>query len=99
MVQIRKKRMTKDQKSLLLYWETRAVDHAGLVLPDHMNEDDFDQACQWNDSGFLTFRRRRIVEISEASKETHWVRFSSYAWTDVHRLRRERGMRNECKDD
>ena len=48
--------MTRDQKRLLLYLETCAVDHSGLVVPAHMNGADFAQANEWDDLGFLAFQ-------------------------------------------
>ena len=36
--------MTSDERNLLLYLETRAVDHGGLVDAKHMNKEDMEIA-------------------------------------------------------
>lgn len=43
--------MTSDERSLLLYLETRAVDHGGKVDAQHMNKEDFDIAKKWMKKG------------------------------------------------
>jgi len=41
-------KMTKNERSLLLYLETRAVDYGGIVDTRHMNQDDMEIAKEWN---------------------------------------------------
>jgi len=36
--------MTRNEKSLLLYLETRAVDNAGIIQTQHLNVDDMEIA-------------------------------------------------------
>jgi hypothetical protein len=77
----------KDQVTLLLYLETRAVDHGGVVDIDHMNNDDVMQAKLWADSRYIGFGRIRAPVFG------HWVELSDEAWDDAHRFRRERAAR------
>lgn len=70
--------MSKDERSLLLYLECRAVDHGGLVEAQHMNADDFAIVTKWIGCRFIRFSRipshlwgltkttcRHVVELSE----------------------------------
>jgi len=83
--------MTKGERSLLLYLETRAVDHAGKVDCQHMNGEDFKIAEQWNERGFLFFRRRKaclfVDAVGTAQALTHVVKLSDAAWETVALLR------------
>jgi hypothetical protein len=83
--------MTKGQLSLLLYLETRAVDHSGRVNGAQMNKEDMDQARQWADEGFIGFGR--IVMKDHTPEGTHWVELSDAAWTAAHQERRARANR------
>ena len=49
------KELTRDEISLLLYLETRAVDNSGKVGIRHMNADDFTIAQDWHNEGFVQF--------------------------------------------
>lgn len=72
--------LTKIERNLLLYLETRAVDHGGLILRDHMNADDLAIAQHWNEVGFIQFSRvpfklirsglTHAVILSDAA---HWL--------------------------
>ena len=42
------KPLSKDEKSLLLFLETRAVDYGGRVNVQHMNLEDMEIAKRWN---------------------------------------------------
>lgn len=90
--------MTKDDRSLLLYLETCAVDHGGSVATVHMNDEDFAIARHWNSEGFVEFGRIResdfISRDSPISNRTHWCRLSDVAWEMAHRFRRERAERS-----
>jgi hypothetical protein len=83
--------MTKDEKSLLLFLETRAVDYGGRVNLQHMNQDDVKIAEKWNEEGFLEFGR--IVIRNHNSDGTHWVKLTNEAFRVAHKLRRERADR------
>ena len=87
--------MTKDEKSLLLYLETCAVDFGGLVDPRHMNAEDFEATRAWNESGYLQFGRVFFKEIK--GDRGYWVVFGETAWKDVAKFRRERSDRMRKK--
>jgi len=84
--------MDREERSLLLYLETRAVDHAGAVATPHMNRDDMVQAKLWSISGFIEFGpiaprdHRRL-------KAKWWVRLSARAWELAHQERKARAQR------
>ena len=75
--------MTREECNLLLFLETRIVDHRGLVEGNCMNKEDFETTRTWTDTAFVKF-----------SKSTLRVQFSDEAWTTAHKLRRERGERH-----
>jgi hypothetical protein len=84
--------LSKDQISLLLYLETRAVDHAGRVDGSHMNAKDFSQAELWKSEGFIEFGR--IASGDTKKSGAHWVRLSNDAWAIVAAERRASADRN-----
>ena len=83
--------MSKDERSLLLYLETRAVDYGGKVDVRHMNSDDMAIAKIWNKSGFLGFGRVASEDCS--SSGAHWCRLTDEAWRLAHEERRARAAR------
>ncbi|KKN69639.1 hypothetical protein LCGC14_0439420 [marine sediment metagenome] len=85
------KDMSKDEKSLLLFLETRAVDYGGRVNLQHMNDEDMDITKGWNKRGFIGFGR--IVIRCHNSDGTHWVRLSEEAWKLAHKERKARSKR------
>lgn len=85
--------MTKDERSLLLYLETRAVDYGGKVDTRHMNAEDMAIAKNWNTEGFVKFGRIKFHDINILSKMTHWCELSDEAWTLAHQERRARCTR------
>lgn len=90
-------KMSRDERSLLLYLETRAVDCGGRVDTIRMNQDDFDIAKKWNDEGFIRFGR--IVMRHHNSEGTHWCLFSDDAWKLAHQERKARWERIWLKKD
>lgn len=84
--------MNRDQRSLLLYLETCAVDHGGSVDAIHMNHEDFRQAEEWAASGFIEFGRIAFGAFPKQNgrERTSWVRFSDDAWRIAHEERRAR---------
>ena len=82
---------TKDQRTLLLYLECRAVDTGGRVHGQHMNAEDFSQAAEWNEAGFIGFGRIASEDCDQYG--AHWVTFSDAAWEAAHRERRARAER------
>ena len=88
--------MTRDQRSTLLYLETRAVDHRGIVDTRHMNDGDMAICKEWDRTGFLEFKRRPAEGAFAArSTGTHYTILSNEAWEVAHRFREERGIRNQ----
>lgn len=85
------KDMTRDEKSLLLFLETRQVDYGGRVNTQHMNSDDMEIATKWNKSGFVGFGR--IVIRNHNSDGTNWCKLSQEAFKIAHKLRKERADR------
>lgn len=83
--------MTSDERNLLLYLETRAVDHGGLVDAKHMNTEDFDIAKKWNEIRFVEFGRIKFHSI--IGETTHWCELSEEAWKLAHAERRAKCKR------
>jgi len=93
---------TKNERSLLLYFESVAVDYGGLCQGVRMNKDDFTIAKRWNESKFIKFGRIYSKHTISAGAEaggqyprTHWVVLSEEAWKLAHEERRERSKRLE----
>ena len=87
--------MSKDEKSLLLFLETRAVDHAGKIQTVHMNEDDFKIAERWNKKAFIKFGRIAFEDTDKSG--THWCSLSEEAWTLAAAERKARATRTWLK--
>ncbi len=87
-------KMTKDEKSLLLYLETRAVDYSGFVDTVHMNKIDMKIAKKWNEDGFLLFKRAtKRSATGEIEALTYEVMLSDEAWVLVGEERKLRAER------
>ena len=80
--------MTKDERSLLLFLETCAVDYGGKVDGRRINKEDIDTARKWNTDGFVKFGRIKFHDI--AFHHTHWCELSDEAWAIAHEERRAR---------
>ena len=89
--------MTKEERSLLLYLETRAVDYGGTVDARHMNQADFALLDVWKIDKLVDFGRL----ASECCTPTrqYWVTFSDRAWALAHEERRARNTRMNSKRD
>lgn len=83
--------MTKDERSLLLFLETQAVDNSGKVKTAHMNSDDDEIAKQWNTEGFIRFGRVASEYANQFG--THWCQLSDEAWLLVAEERKARAKR------
>lgn len=83
--------MSKDERSLLLFLETRAVDYGGRVKEAHMNKEDFKIAEKWNEEGFIEFGR--IVARNINTDGGHWVKLSDDAWKLAQEERKARATR------
>jgi len=84
--------MSRDERSLLLYFETCAVDFSGRVDLRRVNEDDMKIVECWNDSGFISFGR--IAHRDHNSQGSHWVELTDDAWSLAHKERRTKYERN-----
>ena len=89
--------MTKNQKALLLYLETCAVDSGGLVLTQRMSIDDTEIAKKWSESGFVKFGRLASDCLPRPNGATHWCELSDEAWSLAQAERRERYTRINSK--
>lgn len=89
--------MSKDEKSLLLYFEVRAVDHGGRCDGRQMNADDFKIAKKWNKEGFIKFGR--IVTRDIVNNLTNWCTLSPDAFILAHQERIARAERMWLRKD
>lgn len=85
--------MSREERSLLLYLETRQVDHRGAVDLRMMNEEDITRAEGWNKVGFVKFGRIASEHLRKVGKSSHWCELSEEAWTLAHQERRNRAAR------
>lgn len=86
-------KMSKGERSLLLYFEARAVDHRGSIDIRRMNAFDISLAKKWNDSGFVRFGRIAMHDVVE--DKSHWCELSEEAWALAHQERKNRAKRME----
>jgi len=85
--------MRRDERSLLLFFESCAVDLNGRVDAKRMNEKDFSIAKDWDFNGFICFGR--IVIDDHNSQGGNWVELSEDAWSMAHQERRARHARGK----
>lgn len=85
--------MTKDERSLLLYLESRAVDAGGVVDGAKMNAEEFALAEVWKEEGFLTAWRRVPFDSITKRNESQLVELSDEAWQLAHQERLARAKR------
>lgn len=83
--------MSGEERSLLLFLETRAVDYGGRVNVEHMNQVDMNIAERWNSEGFVGFGR--IVMRNHNRDGTHWCKLPEEAWKLAHAERKARHER------
>lgn len=84
--------MNRDERSLLIFFETCLVDYTGRVNAARMNAIDEEIAQRWAKEGFIEYGR--IASKDHNSQGAHWVKFSADAWTAAHQERRARYSRN-----
>lgn len=84
--------LTRDQKSLLLYFETQATDCGGVLESVRMNATDFATARRWNEVGFVYFGRIAFKDIKPHGgvARDRWCVLSEDAWKMAHAERRAR---------
>ena len=94
------KKFTKDEKTLLLYFETCLVDAYGRAETRYMNKEDIEIAKKLTEAGLIEFGRLSMKAIEKLRRlhgygkvYTHWVRFSDKAWELAHKWRKERSDR------
>ena len=83
--------LSKDEKSLLLFLETCAVDLNGRVNTKHMNDTDHEIAKKWNTEGFVGYGR--IIMADCNTQGAMWCKLSDNAWDIVKQLRQDRAVR------
>ena len=83
--------MSKDERSLLLFFEVCLVDRYGKIDVRHMNEIDTAIVKRWVEEGLIEYGRIKFCDIINSS--THWVRFSENAWKMAQYERRLRSDR------
>jgi len=86
---------SKDERRLLTYLESCAVDHGGTVDQRRMNDADRAIAKIWKEIGYLTeWRRIPFDALPKSQNPAHipsWlVKLSDEAWKDAHQERRNR---------
>lgn len=76
--------MTKDERNLLLYIETRAVDYGGSLDNRHLNEGDMKILERWKEEGFIDFGRIAFKTTPEFCKTfTLWATLTEEAWKEA----------------
>lgn len=87
--------MTKDEKSLMLYLETRMVDYAGTIDFVHLNDADIALLGEWEAAGFITQHRltHASVQLLNKKSTTNIVSLSDAAWELAWECRKERAAR------
>ena len=64
--------LSRDERSLLLYFESVCVDHAGLVDTRRMNADDIKIATKWDEIGFVLYGRVALTCLPvDCATSTH----------------------------
>lgn len=82
--------MNRNEKSLLLYLETCAVDHAGRVNPLRMNEEDMEIIKKWTKEGIINFGRICSEDIN--SQGSLWVTLPEETFNLAHMERKARSV-------
>ena len=87
--------LTKDERSLLLYVETCAVDNGGLIHSLRVNDADREILKRWDKDGFVSYSRVTFKSLQLLNDKNHSniVRLSDSAWKLAHEERRARSIR------
>jgi hypothetical protein len=87
-----------NERSLLLFLETCAVDYGGKVKTACMNKEDMVIAEGWNKEKFISFNRIKFADIKpKRFPLTYFVQLSDNAWELAHQERRARCERIKNK--
>jgi hypothetical protein len=84
--------LSREERSLLLFVETCAVDHAGAMSSKHLSSDDQKLLDRWNETGFVQ-SGRICFKDAERIKRGQWCELSEDAWLLSRQERRERAER------
>ena len=90
--------LTKDEKSLLLYFETREVDFNCLVEEQKMSKTDFKIAKRWHREGIIAFKAMPVNIILNGipkSLGTHYVLLTEELRAIAHQLRNARALKGQ----
>lgn len=87
------KDFSRDERSLLLYLETCAVDLCGRFDDRRINDADRATMKEWHVVGFIDYGR--IVAADANRQGAKWVELSEEAWDLAHKERRDRAARNQ----
>lgn len=82
--------MTKEELSLLLYFEAMVVDDYGRIDERKINAEDRIIAKRWNEEGFIEFGR---IAGAPFPHKSEYVRLSPKAWCAAHNERQLRAAR------
>lgn len=87
--------LTRDERSCLLYLETRAVDEGGLCEGVRMNAADLEACQRFVADDLLDFSRIPACLLGTGGKSTwtHIVRFKPSGWALAHAARQSRAER------
>lgn len=80
--------LDRDQKSLLLYLESCAVDKSGRLENEKLNAIDMENLDIWKEAGFLEWGRICYEDVT--GKSSFWCQLSEDAISMAHKLRWER---------
>lgn len=80
--------LSKDEKSLLLLFESSSVEDGGKVDLQNMSGEDLKTAKKWTKTEFIDFGRIKMSDI--IGTKCQWVVLSNEAWSLAQRERRER---------
>lgn len=86
---------TRDQQSLMLYFETTLVEHGGTVESIRMNQADHENVPQLIAAGLVEKFERVPAKLLGSFHRgiTHTVDFTEAGWSFAHALRRARAAR------
>lgn len=87
-------RLTKDERSFILYAETCCVDAGGLLVGARMNAEDHAAALKFVENGFMFFGRIPSELLGEGpSGVTHWCELTLAGYELAWQCRRARASR------
>ena len=93
--------MSRDERSLLTFFECMVIDNWGRIQTSKMNDDDYKIAEKWKEEKFIQFGRMPSKYILGEGKKQHpaypyinWVRLSDEAFELAYQERKNRALRN-----